>query len=134
MATKVTNKELLAAINNLALSVQNLNARVSALEEGTSSKVSAKKSSDKKTSKKPVKSTVVDLADFEPKKDEEGFFIWASYKTNRACYAYNKLGVKTWKGAPQWKEGQKADFDWDAFNELKAEFGKHFQYIKKADR
>lgn len=76
-----------------------------------------------------------DFSEFEPKNDKDGQYIWASYKVCRAAYAYSKLGVKVWRGKPQWKDGERQSFDWDEFNKLKANFEKHFgKYVPKAKR
>lgn len=90
-------------------------------------KTKTEKNSQSKSSKTATKSATKSVKDFEPKKDENGFYIWASYKAQRRAFVEFKTG-KTLHG----KDG--SWLDGEAFKKAAAPFDKQFKYVKKADR
>ena len=92
----------------------------------------AKKGRGSKAATTPKYST--NLKDYEPKKND-GFYNWASYKSNRTkfCYAYATGG----KAIGCFENGQRyCTFDQieDEYAKAKKMFEKKFHYTKKADR
>lgn len=130
MSKTITNAMLLEAINNINKSITSLEKRVSTLEGGKS-----KPSTSSKGSAEKSKGYSTNLADYEPKKDSNGNYIWASYKAKRKdyCYAVATKG----EALSCYKDGNKvaefADIEAD-YNKAKEEFSKKYAYIKKADR
>ena len=83
------------------------------------------KSSVKKTSAPATtKSSKMNLADFEPKKDKDGQYNYKSWKTCRRNYVAQKLG----------KDLTKEWVDYADFCKAAEAFDKKYAYIKKADR
>lgn len=79
-------------------------------------KVSAKKATGK-----------VSVGDFEPKKDKDGQYNWASYKSQRTKYVEAVSG-KTLHGKDgQWLDGAE-------YKKLAKKFEDKFHYVKKSDR
>lgn len=137
MTKRITNNELMEAIMNLNNTLSSLEERVTKLESGSSSakkntsaksapKTSSKKSSAK-SAPKSTKSSKVNLADFEPKKDADGHYNWASYKACRRRYVEEVSG-KTLHGKDgEWLEGE-------TFKKLAKPFEEAYKYVKKSDR
>lgn len=64
----------------------------------------------------------IDLSKFEPQKDEDGFYIWNSWKARRRAYVAKVTGKKD-----QW-------IDEKDFAEAAKPFVEKYPYVKKADR
>ena len=135
MNKRITNKEIMEAIMNLNNTLASLDARVTKLESGSSSAKksastkSAPKTSNKKSSGKsaPKSSKVINLADFEPKKDADGNYNWASYKACRRHYVEKVSGKKLSGKNGEWLENK-------VFNEFAEPFDEAYKYVKKSDR
>ena len=120
---------------NLNNTLSSLEERVTKLESGSSSvkkntsAKSAPKTSNKKSSVKsaPKSSKVINLADFEPKKDADGNYNWASYKACRRHYVEKVSGKKLSGKDGEWLENK-------VFNEFAAPFDEVYKYVKKSDR
>lgn len=106
--------------------LESLDARISKLESGSST--NSANSTKKATSKKSApKSSKVNLADFEPKKDADGHYNWASYKACRRRYVEEMSG-KTLHGKDgEWLEGE-------TFKKYAEPFEEAYKYVKKSDR
>lgn len=137
MTKRTTNKEIMELLVNINNTLSSLEERVTKLESGSSSakkntstksapKTSSKKSSAK-SAPKSTKSSKVNLADFEPKKDSDGHYNWASYKACRRRYVEEVSG-KTLHGKDgEWLEGE-------TFKKLAKPFEEAYKYVKKSDR
>lgn len=131
--SRITNKQLLEALNGINTQLASLDARLTALESGETTSTTTKTSSKKKSVSNTAKvNKVVDLSNFEPKKDKDGFYNWNSYKACRTAYCYTVAGCKVWKGKVTKPEG--FVFDEKAWNTSKAAFEKQYKYTKKSDR
>ena len=142
--SKITNEMLLNAINSvnsqlgtLKVEVENLKADVTTLKggKGKSAKptVSTKGATEKATTKFSTK-----VEDYEPKKDNDGNYNWASYKANRTkfCYAVVTNGVcnKNPYGT-DWGKTNTVDYSENSpYYKAKAKFEKKFKYITIANR
>lgn len=128
--SKITNAMLMEAINSINTKLGAIEERVSSLE-GKSKPTTSTKGKAEKT----AKAVSTDLKDYEPKKDSNGNYIWASYKAKRKDYCYAVATKGEALGC--YKNGKKvcefADIEAD-YNKAKAEFSKKYIYIKKADR
>ena len=112
-------------------------ARITALEKAvkkpsntnSSSKTSTKsqKKAPKTPKKSAPKSSKVNLADFEPKKDSDGHYNWASYKACRRRYVEEVSGKKLHGKDGEWIEGE-------TFKKFAKDFDKAYKYVKKSDR
>ena len=122
---KITNKEIMETLMALNATLESLDSRISKLE---SSSTNSANSTKKATSKKSApKSSKVNLADFEPKKDADGHYNWASYKACRRRYVEEVSG-KTLHGKDgEWLEGE-------TFKKYAEPFDKAYKYVKKSDR
>ena len=127
--SKITNAMLMEAINGINAKFDTLSKRVDALEGKSKPTVSAKGNS------KTAKAVSTNIADYEPKKDSNGNYIWASYKAKRKDYCYavatNGEALSCYKNGK--KVAEFADIE-EAYNKAKAEFTAKYTYIKKADR
>ena len=79
---------------------------------------------------KSIKKFSVDLKDYEPKKDKDGFYNFASYKAcqKKFCYAVATNGLSNC-----YTKSVDINFD-GAYAKAKAEFKKAYVYTKLADR
>ena len=130
--SRITNAMLMEAINGINKKIDAIENRVSTLE-GKSKPSTSSKGKAEKTS--TTKGYSTDIKDYEPKKGADGNYIWASYKAKRKdyCYAIATNG----KALGCYENGKKVvDFSdiEEAYNKAKADFGKKYTYIKKADR
>ena len=140
--SKITNQMLLDAINGVNSQLNNLKVEVETLRtdvdtlKGVKGKSAKPSQSGKGSTEKAIKLLSTKVEDYEPKKDDNGNYIWQSYKKNRTrfCYAIATNGKAY--GCYD-KDGNKvADFDdiKTDYEKAKAKFEKKFKYIKKADR
>ena len=127
--SKITNAMIMEALNGINKKLDAIDNRVTTLEGKSKPTVSTKGNA------KTAKAVSTDIKDYEPKKDSNGNYIWASYKAKRKdyCYAVATKG----EALSCYKNGKKvaefADIEED-YNKAKAEFSKKYTYIKKADR
>lgn len=121
---RTTNKEIMETLLTMNNILASLDARITALETGSSKTA---KQSQKKTKKNAPSSLVIEVKDFEPKKDSDGHYNWASYKACRRKYAEAVSGKKLHGDGGQWIEANE-------FKKLVAPFDKAFKYVKKEDR
>lgn len=128
---RTTNKEIMELLVNINNTLSSLEERVSNLENGTStsSKTSLKsqKKAPKSTPKSAPKSSKVNLADFEPKKDKDGYYNWASYKACRRRYVETVSGKILHGKDGEWLDGE-------AFKNYAKDFDKVYKYVKLENR
>lgn len=130
LATLIANAVVTALKENSTNSQPSAEGRKSA-NEGTSSAMQKKGSTKKSTTSK------LTIKDFEPKAQGTNY-NWESYCSNRTKYCYfvatngaitdgKIFGTKFYQ--KEWSE----EFA-SAYAKAKAEFGKKYHYVKKADR
>ena len=128
--SRITNAQLMEAINGINSKLDAIDKRVTTLEGGKSKPTTSNKG---KAEQSKLYSTAI--KDYEPKKGKDGNYIWASYKAKRTdyCYAVATKG----KALSCYEKGEKvvefADIEKE-FYKAKDEFSKKYTYIKKADR
>lgn len=116
--------EINQKLDNILSILESMDSRITALETSSSKKsVSTPKSTSKKTasSKKSTPKTDT-LAQFEPKKGEDGHYNYKSWKTCRAKYVASVTGKKdSWVA-------------YEEFCKIAAPFDARYPYTKKSDR
>ena len=88
---------------------------------------------------KAVKLYSTNVQDYEPKRGQDGQYVWASYKAQRSHYCYAVATAGNCNSNPYgsaWEAaGNKVDYDPNgAYYKAKAEYEATFKYVKKADR
>ena len=130
-------------------SINNINSRISVLEEKVNETPKTKKATTKKTTKttakktapkteKETKTETTKITDFEPCKfKDSGNYVWGGvrgYKAMRSAYCYAKQTDGKARNLEEAnKLGYKIDFDkkWKAD---KAAYEKKYVYVKASDR
>lgn len=131
---KVTNEQILQALQGVQTQLNSFEKRISNLEKNRTNTPKSVKGNSQPTTKVVESKGKKSIKDFAPKAQDTNY-SWSSYKANRLKYCYYvATNGKAQSSNDCYKQGIAFESIKNAFEKAKAQFNKQYKYVPKADR
>lgn len=131
---KVSNAQIFEALQGLTTQFNSLEKRISNLEKNRINTPKSVKGNSQPTTKVVEIKGKKSIKDFAPKAQDTNY-SWSSYKANRLKYCYYvATNGKAQSSNDCYKQGIEFESIKNAFEKAKAQYGKTYKYVPKAER